>query len=251
MKRNLRVTRLSAGKIVEIKELPDGTFEVFQETSVFDDYVLVEAESLSRNDAFMEYRCKTSAEIQTKHLIDEAIRKQVKNFYRPKYDPAFGGYGDSICFEPGKQPAVGKSYLWWVEEARRYEPKFFSRLGTRLEYGAFLGVLIKKLIEDGRSVDWAWNAVCNDSQELGSYWNSDDSRYRLELTGSRGACGFYDLANTFKILKDHGNAGEDCWIVGGSFMSMGDNNPLSSITDIKPWWCSDATYYAVGWIVVS
>lgn len=251
MASNFRVTKLPAGKIIDIRELQDGTYEVLQAATNDSNYVLIDAESLSINDEFMEYRPKTDAEERTKQLIDEAIRKGVKNFYRPKVDPSFTENEENICFEPGKQPAVGKSYVWWMEEARKYKPNRFSRLGTRLEYGAFLGVLLKKLIEERKNVAWAWNAVCNDSHELGHYWNSENSKYKIEPTGSRYICDFYDLANTFKILRDYGEEGEGWWLASGSYISGGANSTISNLVNIESWRCSDDTYYAVGWIVLS
>jgi len=249
-------TILPAGNIVEIKKLADGRLVVVQEvleevvskpkakniskTMLSDnDLILIEAESLSLNDEFIQYEPDTEKEKSTKDLIAEAIKAGVKNFYRPKYDPSFTDGG--IQFVAGKKPAVGKSYNWWVDTAKKYDPSR-SRLGTRFEYGAFLGVLIKKLVEEGKSVEWAWNAVCNDSKELGHYWNSEDAKYQFELTGSRCICGFYDLANTCKILAEDEEAG-GFWLAGGYFF------PLAFL-DLHTYRTYDYNS-SVGWLVLS
>ena len=261
------VTKLPAGEIVKIQKLPDGTFEVVQnvqekETTVskaFNNwpqitileelrYRRVEAESLSLDDKFMKYKPKTELEKETKALIKEVIDKGVKNFYRPIMDPSFTDDGENICFEKGRKPAVGKSYNWWKKVAENFSSERNSRLGTRLEYGAFLGVLIKNLVADGASVSWAWNAVCNDSKELGHYYNSENAKHEFEPTGSRFICGFYDLANTYKIFAEDEEAG-GFWLAGGFCYHCSDNYPLAVL--------SHYTYrlndydYGVGWLVLS
>jgi hypothetical protein len=193
-------TKLPAGRIVELKELEDGSYVIRQDVHEADDFmdkfILIEAESLSKNDDFLKYETCSNREEFAKELILEAIEKGVKNFYRPWCDPSFVEDSEKICFHLGKKPAVGKKHKWWIEAAQNYAPERNSRLGTRLEYGAFLGVLIKELVADEASSLWAWNAVCNDSEELGHYWNSKKAKHKFEPTGSRLVCAFYDLANT-------------------------------------------------------
>jgi len=212
-----------------------------------DAFILVEAENLSMKDKFMNYWPKTKWEVVTKKLICEAIRSGVKNFYRPKYDPSFAAEGDGIQFVARKWPAVGKSYEWWVDAAKKYAPARNSRLGTKLEYGAFLGVLIKKLVEEGWSVKKAWKAVCRDSKELGHYWNSENTKNKIERTASRGICGFYDLANTYKILAGDNKVG-GFWVAGGVWYYYSCYYPIAKI-DLCTSSLGDKS--VVGWIVLS
>ena len=261
MKEKTVVTKLPAGEIIKIEKLSDGTFEVTQKvlpeakaTSEKSNsiprikipeiiFVQIEAESLSWEDKFMDYLPQTKKEGWTKELIAEAIKSRVKNFYRPIMDPSFTV--DGIGYVAGKKPAVGKSYNWWVNTAKKYEPSRKSRLGTRLEYGAFLGVLIKKLVEEGKSVEWAWNAVCNDSKELGHYLDSEDAKCEFEPTGSRCICGFYDLANTYKILAEDEETG--CyWRAGSDFYCLSVYHPLAGLCAIR----GNANFYGVGWLVI-
>jgi hypothetical protein len=264
MKEKSVVTKLPAGEIVEIKKLADGTFEVTQKVVVEEkatseksnsipkitipeiNFVQIEAESLPLEDKFMDYLPKTKKEGRTKKLIAEAIKSRVKNFYRPIMDPYFTA--DGIGYIAGKMPDVCKSYNWWFDAAKKYDPSRKSRLGTELQYGAFLGVLIKKLVEEGKSVEWAWNAVCNDSKELGHYWNSEDAKYELEPTGSRCICGFYDLANTSKILAEDEEAG-GFWLAGGCYGSFSSYRPLAELNHYF-----ERTIdlpISVGWLVLS
>jgi len=251
---------LPAGEAPEIIRLEDGRYKVVQmveevieeldnETKLFDgDLILIEAEKLSMNDTFMKYKPKTDEEKEAKKLISEAIKKKVKNFYRPKYDPSFTKDGNGICFISGKKPAVGKSYNWWYDIAKKCNPELNSRLGTRLQYGAFLGLLIKKLIKEGKTVEWAWNAVCNDSRELGHYWNSENAKHDFEPTGSRMICGFYDLANTYKILAEDEEAG-GFWLAGGHSYKDGYYYPLADLS--RDYNRNRSSVDSVGWLVLS
>ena len=259
-------TILPAGRILEIKLLPDGRQKVIQEATdekvsepdvstesksvVLDNHlILIEAESLSLDDEFMKHKPETEQEKETKALIKEAIEKGVKNFYRPIMDPSFTKTGENICYEKGRLPAVGKSYNWWKKVAEEYCPERNSRLGTRLEYGAFLGVLIKNLVADGECVSWAWNAVCNDSKELGHYCNSKDAKHDFEPTSSRCICKYYDLDNTYKVLAKDEAGG--FWVAGGYYYYAGPkgNVPLTDIC-LYSRRCYDRDV-SVGWLVLS
>ena len=262
MKEKIVVTKLQAGEIIEIKKLADGTFEVTQKVVVEEKAatekansipknvhsgiktILIEADSLSVNDIFLQYEPKTECERKTIRLILQAIEKKVKNFERPICDPSFtDDRKTDICFVPGKMPAVGKSHNWWKAIARNLKLK----LGTRLQYAAFLGVLIKKLIEEGKSVEWAWNAVCNDSKELGHYWDSEDAKHAFEPTGSRYICGFCDLANTCKILAEDEEAG-GFWLAGGCCNHYGGYYPLADLNHYA--FRNFVINNCVGWLVL-
>ena len=208
----------------------------------------VEASKLSLDDKFMNYKPQTNRERVFKRLISEAIKNGLKDFYRPVLDPSFNDDMTGICYEFGKQPAVGKSYVWWVDTAKEFMQN--SRLGTRYEYVAFLGVLIKKLVEKGWTVTKAWNAMCTDSKELGHYWNSDNAKRAFEDTGSREVCGFYDLANTCKILAEDKEVG-GFWLAGGSYFNNSDFFTLADILHYN--YCYDDQWLdqwlSVGWLV--
>jgi len=204
--------------------------------------VLVDAEGLSLQDKFMDYQPETKNERRTWDLIAEAIKVEVKNFYRPIMDPSFTDDGEGIQFVAGAKPAVGKSYNWWVNAAKNYCPERNSRLGAKLQYGAFLGVLIKSLIEEGMTVEHAWKAVCNDSKELGHFWNSVDAKRSFETTGSRPIGSFYDLANTCKLLEENIQAGGCCCHCGG----------FSPLAELCQCYNSDLdTNISTGWLVFS
>ena len=258
--------KISGGRITNAKVLDDGickltietmaqkepTTEVVVQEKTFgenpqDAFVLVEASKLSLDDMFMKYEPKTRSEMKFKEQLTEAIKKGVKDFWRPKYDPSFNEEKNGICYVEGVKPAVGKSYNWWHKAATAYCPERHSRLGTKSEYVAFLGVLIKKLVENGWKVGEAWRAVCCDSEELGHYCNSTNAKHTFEDTGSREICGFFDLANTYKILAEDEKAG-GFWLAGGHYNCHGDYHPLADLVR-----CSNRDlddYISVGWLVL-
>ncbi len=231
--------KLSTGKITEIKLQEDGNYEFVidsEEPVEFkidelrkkqDMLALVEASKLSLKDKFMQHEPITDNERKFKDLLKKVIKRGVKDFWRPILDPSFNEDGNAICYVAGKKPAVGKSYNWWYKVAKEYNPKLRSRLGTNSEYVAFLGVLIKTLVSNDWSVKAAWNAVCNDSKELGHYWNSENALHDFGPTGSREICGFYDLANTVKIVADDEVGG--FWLAGGDYSFISNSYPLADV----------------------
>ena len=63
---------------------------------------------------------------------------------------------------------------------------------------------------------------------MGHYWNSDNAKHQFEYTGSREICGFFDLANTYKILAKDEEAG-GFWLAGGFFNLDGNDDPLADL----------------------
>jgi len=204
---------------------------------------LVEASKLSLTDDFMQHIPETEEEAEFKKLLVSAIEKGIPDFYRPRLDPSFNKDGE-ICFEVGLKPAVEKSYDFWEDKAKSFWPEHNSRLGTKDEYVAFLGVLIKKLVASGWSVEEAWEAVCNNSFRLGCYLNTNTLDRVIEPTGSREIAGFFDLANTYKILareNEIGHTGSGC------YLDYSYSAPVASFLDTE--YIDIIGELDVGWIV--
>ena len=248
--------KVSNGRIVRSNVNDDGTCKLTVEIGEIKlrkprsksiPEALIEASKLSLEDLFMQYEPKTNKEQEFKELLTAVIKKGVKDFYRPSIDPSFNKDETGICYVKGRKPAVGKSYNWWYKAAKEYDTARRSRLGTKSEYIAFLGVLIKRLVERGWSIEDAWYAVCCDSKKLGHYYNSVRAKYSIETTGSREVCGFFDLGNTFKILAEYEEAG-GFWLAGGGYVDDSDYYPLAVL------YRNNGRYYngkySVGWLVL-
>ena len=248
------VTKLGPGKIVEVRYLVDGTVEVLQEIEEVNKshdkhpmFVLIEASKLSLDDDFMQYNPKNLREETFKNLLKEVINKGIPDFYCAKIDPSFTEDKEGIVFERFSEPAVGKSAAWWSRKAKAFSPERNSRLGTENEHIAFLGCLIKILADNGWGIENAWDAVCCDSTELGHNSNSKNAKHTLEKTGNRGACGFYDLGNTYKIISE-GRKSNSFKLVGTSYHQIGHMYPLVSTSNVSDEWYNFQT--SVGWIVL-
>ena len=210
-----------------------------------DECILVEASKLSLKDVFMTHKPKTEAEKKFKSTLTEVIANGIEDFYRPAMDPSFANKAcTKIHYKAGDLPAVGKSYIWW--EATVKDSKWC--LGTKAQYVAFLGVLIKVLVAKGWTCCEAWDAVCNDSKKLGHYWDSEDSRKnQFEETGSREVFGFFDLANTYKILAKDEEAG-GYWLACGIYFHNGNDTPLTAFELNKI--CNFNHTDSVAWLVL-
>lgn len=244
------------GWSVRVEERSDGSrvFKFAQENAEDttchhqeDIFKLVRASELSLSDGFLRYRPHTRAEKAFKEALEKVIKAGVQDFYRPTLDPSFDVDG-RICYEVDMKPAVGKSYNWWVKASKDFCPERKSRLGTYSEHIAFLAVLIKEMVASGKSLEWAWNAVCNDSKELGHYWNSSDAKHEFEATCKRKVCGWSDLANTCKILAKDKEAG-GFWLAGGCYCDFSDVSPLAGLCHCGN--RDDDERNSTGWLVLS
>jgi len=202
---------------------------------------LVRASELSLEDDFLQhFDLEAPEEKAFKEAVEEVINDGVQDFYRPTLDPSFDGNGQ-LCYRVGMMPAVGMYYSWWLKNAK----KLGGRLGTRSEYIAFLAVLIKELVDAGKTMDFALHSVCSDSKWLGHYWNSSDAKNEFEATGKREVCGWHDLANTFKILDAEDG---DFWLAGGCYCNDSEIYPLAKLQYVE-----DSYNYVnrvcCGWIV--
>lgn len=211
-------------------------------------FPIVKASTLSLEDEFLKHEPNTENQKKFKRKLIAVIKSGLSDFRAQRMDSSIDDEGN-IYYKEGMFPAVGKSANWWYKKAKEFMPERESRLGTTGERIAFLGLVIKCLIEYKKyTVSDAWIAVCDQSKDLGNCWDSENTDYEsFEPTGSRQIGEWYDLLNTIKITFDSGIDG--FWIVGGSCIYDGDASPLSCITYIRN---SYADYYdSTGWIVLS
>lgn len=212
-------------------------------------FALVNVSTLTVNDDFMQYKPKSYLEWKFKDDLSSALEANLEDFYCPTINPSFAK-PDGICYIPGNKPAIKKSPDWWETQAKAFLPEYDSRLGTKNEYLAFLGFLIKRLLTRGYSLDKAWHDVYLDSRDLGHYKNSKKAKSKPERTGSREICGFCDLASTKKILAEYTKTMEPSQFLlsSGNCCDLSDKAPLATLTPLKARQNSQSCGNATGWI---
>ena len=162
-----------------------------------------------------------------RHIL-KALELKLPAFRAPCMDPS--EENGRIVFKPGNKPAVGHNALWWREKWKEFMPSKNSRLGTELHRAAFLGILMKDLIETRNyTMEEAWKAVCDDSHNLGHYCNSWRAKNTFEPTGSRMVGKFFDLSNTNKIFAS--SEGDGFWIASACCFY---NSKFAPLSEIKP-----------------
>jgi hypothetical protein len=127
-------------------------------------------------------------------------------------------------------------------------PEYNSRIGTRLQYGAFIGHLAMKLFNEGMPVDRVWHQLSVNSNELGHFRGAVGAQNVFEVTGSRTICGFSDLGNVSKLLASDEKV-QGHWIAGGNYRTSGKERPITSYRQNL----RDKTVYraAIGWVICS
>lgn len=217
------------------------------ELSFDERFPIVRASQLSLKDSFLRYRTKTTRQKKLRDSIVAGIKEGLNDFRCPAMDPSFDRDGN-LVYKEGEKPAIGKSAEFWYKEFKQFMPEKNSRMGTLKERNAFLGLLIKYLVEEqGYEISEAWRAVCDDSKDLGHYRNSKNAKHDFETTGSRKIWLFYDLANTRKIIADN-NLAFVFWIGGGSFACDSNLYPIRFVYPIE---CpSDSINNSVAWLVL-
>ena len=226
------------------------------ESRIDDVLTIVEASQLKLSDEFLKYdpnyddgsfRRSKILKKSIKEKLEDMIDRGLDDFYIPRFTPSFKGTDKELCFLPGTRPAVGASYNEWEKLAKDFCPARNSRLGTYEEYVAFIGVLIKRLVRSGRSVEKAWYEVCADSKNLGNYVQKKitGNEHFLESTKRREVCGFYDLANTSKILA--WNKAGYYKVASGDYYCISNLHPIAHSYREKNRELKD--YYSVGWMV--
>ena len=210
-------------------------------------FPIAKASTLSLEDEFLKHEPETNQQTRFKNALISAIESGLSDFRAQRMDACFDEEGN-IYFKAGMKPAVGKSPNWWKENAKKFMPEKGSRLGTTKERIAFLGLLIRYLIEEkGYTVSNAWKAVCDQSKDLGHYWDSENAKHDFEDTGSRRVGEWYDLANTCKITVDDEAGGFS--LVGGNYDNNGDDYPLADVFSINH--PNNVFGSSVGWLVLS
>lgn len=208
-------------------------------------FPVVKARDLKVED-FLGYKPRNSAQRKFKNALISAIKSGLYDFRAQRMDPSVEG--EKIIYKEGNIPCVGKTAEQWKILAEKFWPEKESRLGTTKERTAFLGLIIRYLIDErGYEERIAWREVCDQSKFLGHYWDSPNAKCKLETTGSRMVGEWCDLGNTKKITINENGNNNIFSEFGGYYGISGELYPLSEMI-ILPYPTSPAKY-STGWVV--
>ena len=233
------------GKAAEPKLVMIDTEE--SEITFDEKFPIVEASKLSLEDEFLKHQPNTPIQEDVKKTLIDAIKSGLSDFRHPFVDPSVSNE-KQIIFEKGNHPATGHKLKWWKGKLKTFMRNKNSRIGTKKYYCAFLGVIIKYLIEqEGYEISEAWEAVCDDSRKLGHYKDSEEASHTFEPTGSRLVWKWHDLANTFKIIME--DNGKGIYLASGYYYTNGNESSLGSI---KPFFLPSLCTFdgSVVWIIL-
>lgn len=185
-------------------------------------------------DAVLNFRTSNENINLFIEAVEEVKAAYLEAFYTPIYDPSEGSGEIPVIYEKSNNPAVGHSYNWWAAAASKM-PAVEGRMwdvASEYQRYAFLVDVVNKKVKSGESLADALDQVVNDSTELGHYYNAKNSTkgQGFEPTGSRCVCGFYDLANTYKILKCSNPKAGGFWVAGGNCNFNGGHYPLADLS---------------------
>lgn len=230
-------------RIIVREVVPDTeiVYENFEEL-----FPVVKASELSINDAFMQHIPETEKQRKFKESLTNSIKAGLRDFRKPIIDPSFRKDG-KIIFKKGEPVANYKSAQWWAEALKNVMPSKNSRMGTKTEYEAFAGCLIKELIEELKyTTREAWRVICDDSTNLGNYLNSPGAnKYQLESTGSRQVGKWYDLANVCKTVYNDNMSG---FCAAGSHCKY--RGTTKTISEVNPSSDRYGSCWGTGWMVL-
>ena len=197
-------------------------------TSKLDEnFPIVDIESISLDDKFMQYVPITKDEKRVMNSITHAKDMGLKNFRRPKFAVSFSKDRKQIAFVKGADPACGKPFEWWKKVFRNFMPELNSRISTDLHEDVFLGTLIKYLVEEeGWRVAEAWRSICRDSRKHGLYSNSGKIGMNPEKTGTKSVGKWCDLMGVCKIVERYDSPSE-CVAISGRHLDRSSNGYLA------------------------
>ena len=131
-----------------------------------DTFFCVKASELRVDDSFMKNLPKTEAERELMISLVVFITQGAKDFYCFKRDPLIADVEVVHRHIVVAEPLKGLSYYEWEKVARSLDYDRNSRIGAKREYVLLLGVLIKKLVRSGWTIEDAWDVVCNNPKKL-------------------------------------------------------------------------------------
>ena len=146
-------------------------------------FFLVEASKLSFEDTFMNYEPRDEFERNLKRDLRYVITSKMEDFYCSRNSPILSDSDSEIIAFGNFDGEYHKTYRFWNRVSKRISKEKKSRIGTRYQHSAYLGTVMKQLINCGMSVERVWKEIHNIkklyylSKELPQYQHINISFY--------------------------------------------------------------------------
>lgn len=192
-----------------------------------------------------EYEPTSGKQKMTLDLYQDAKAKdRLHAFTCMTIDPSIKD--GKMVYKKGLPIIANFSYSQWAKMLKDYNPSRNSRVMIRTEYACRNLFIIKNLIESGYKIADAWREVCDDSKNIGHYYDvnyaRNDPKNDYEPTGSSEICGFCDLGNAWKFIaedpwEEHSwdetpapcEEGTGFWVAGGFCKRSGSFGPVAEL----------------------
>lgn len=182
------------------------------------------------NGGLINHKPTTRRQQKTLKIYHEAkVKGKLHAFSCMTIDPSIKD--GKLIYQKGLPPAVGLTPKEWKKILREYNPSRNTRQMTPIEYECKNLFLIHKFMKCGYAENEAWTIVCDNSEKIGHYRNSDNAKECFEPTGSREVCGFYDLGNVCKLLAEDpwDDESNEFWMGSGNCFNNGEINPMADM----------------------
>ena len=236
--------KISRAKIIEGGDAVNLYYEIIEENPTRqgfqeDFFPIVEASKLSFQDKIFKHKPQTPRQVEFRDRLVAVIESGISDFRVQKRRPAFNYQEQSIYYTTERFWYPDLPNIHWKILAEEFCPSKKSRLGYEKERNAFLGMIIKALVEEQHySLENAWYAVCDNSEGIARYRCSDN------LFDPIG--GFKDLGNGYSITLCDKKDGTFIYF-GGRPEDKGDYRPLINTLKIEP--RNTALTTDFGWVV--
>lgn len=127
-------------------------------------FPIIKASELSLEDKFLQHKSETTNQKKLKKMIISLINSGIADFRVQRLEPAYSN--SDIIYKLGAVRTI-ECCDWWIKKAQNFMPEKNSRLGSPEQRIAFLGVLIKELVDDyGYQIEMAWRQVCDFAENI-------------------------------------------------------------------------------------
>ena len=200
-----------------------------------DEFMYLYIEDLTEMDLLYDSKTKIKRKFSTSNqkmfralVLDALSNKPKKGCWIPVFEPSSDGKG-GLQFVKGEKPLVELNCIEWSKKMKEYSPANESGGSSATTYY----LLLLRWLKDGFAT---LEQLTEHSEEIGHYYDSENSKDGLEKTGERNFGGLYGFVGNTKKMVKLSNAERKKWfpeydasylVLGGNYMDYGKNDPVA------------------------